>query len=52
MLVVGALVQTAAFIIQAAAPPFPVFAISYALAGFGGALQVHLAVAPCIVMPG
>ncbi|KAF7351272.1 MFS domain-containing protein [Mycena sanguinolenta] len=39
MIVFGALLQVAAYSIQAPAPPFPLFAISFSLNGFGIAIQ-------------
>ncbi|KDQ58647.1 hypothetical protein JAAARDRAFT_155195 [Jaapia argillacea MUCL 33604] len=39
VIVLGSSLQTIAYAIQAPAPPFPVFAIAYALNGFGIALQ-------------
>ena len=40
-LVLGAVLQTVAYAVQASAPPFPVFAAVYLLAGFGVSLQVR-----------
>ena len=42
MLVVGAVFQIAAFLIQFFAPPFPHFSSSFALAGIGSVLQVGI----------
>ena len=39
-LVIGAVLQMIAFVVQAIAPPFPIFAAVYILPGFGVALQV------------
>jgi len=39
MLVVGALFQVVAFIFESLAPPFPAFALSFALAGMGSIFQ-------------
>lgn len=38
---VGACVQAVAYAIQASAPPYPLFTMSYILSGFGLALQVR-----------
>jgi hypothetical protein len=40
MLVVGALIQIVAFLFEIFAPPFPVFALSFALAGMGSVFEV------------
>lgn len=45
--VVGHVSQLVAWIIQAPAPPFPLFVASYFLAGFGFAIQVM----PTIIVP-
>ena len=42
-IVIGAVFQMLGYAIQAAAPPFSVFAIAYLFSGFGIAFQVH----PC-----
>ncbi|ETW78487.1 hypothetical protein HETIRDRAFT_460335 [Heterobasidion irregulare TC 32-1] len=39
VIVLGSIAQTIAYCIQAPGPPFPVFAITYAINGFGLALQ-------------
>ena len=41
MLVVGALFQVAAFLVQYLALPFPAFALSFALTGIGLTTQVN-----------
>lgn len=38
---IGACVQAVAYAIQASAPPYPLFTMSYILSGFGLALQVR-----------
>ena len=42
MLVLGALFQIAAYIVQFLAPPYPAFALSFALAGIGNVFQVNI----------
>ena len=39
---VGALSQIVAFLVEFTAPPFPVFALSFALAGMGSVFQVNV----------
>ena len=40
-LLVGALFQLVAYVLQAPAPPYPLFAMAYLFSGFGLALQVR-----------
>jgi len=42
VLVFGSLCQIVAYAIQCAAPPFPLFVISYAINGVGIAVQVRI----------
>ena len=42
MLVVGAFIQIVAFLVECLAPPFPVFALSFTLAGMGNVFQVNV----------
>ena len=42
MLVVGALIQIVAFLVECLAPPFPAFALSFTLAGMGNVFQVNV----------
>ena len=42
MLVVGAVIQIVAFLVEFIAPPFPAFALSFTLAGIGNVFQVNV----------
>jgi len=46
MMVLGAVLQVVAFSIQAPAPPFPLFVLSFSFNGLGASIQVlHISLA-------